>query len=308
MIGSILGDYLGSKFEKIPGKELRKVCSITDDSWLSFAQLDWLNQIDIVKFSHLHKQNKNFPNKEYTRFSEEIFKSAKKYLVKWVDVGMQNLSGDLLPGFSPGMVAWSENEKGISKNYIKRKTTTNGSIMRNSPLAWYADKIGLSLEESISLGEIFAKTTHDSDESIKAVRLHTTLSYLVYKKIINSLNIKQALISDDYSFKSASEPILFSDLYIKPLKYWLEEKKTKKFIWDAKTSLDIAASAIYFSGSYDEFINFCCATEMDTDTYAAIGGDIAFQLFGKDIPINFKEHILSFHDVKQLCHLNKIYF
>ncbi len=304
MLGAVYGDYLGSKFEKIPGKELRKECSITDDSWLSFAQLDWLLSADITKFSYLYKQNKQFSNKEFFILTEELFRSAKKYLVKWVDIGMQYAQGDVIPGFSPGMLMWVEKEKGLVTN-SKRKTGTNGCLMRNSPIFWYGNKKNLSLEECIYLSEIFAKTTHNSEEALLAVRIHTVLGYLVENKQINIMNYRKALTDKRFDVGNDNYYQYFKHLNIQTLSYWLEQKRKKKFIWDAKESLDIAVSALFFSKRYEEFIDFCCKTEMDTDTYAAIGGEIAKKLFEKDIPKEFIKYLKSHSEIKEILTLKK---
>lgn len=53
----------------------------------------------------------------------------------------------------------------------------------------------------------------------------------------------------------------------------------KKFIWDVPTSLSIALSSIVYSQSFEETIEFCNQTNMDTYTYCAISGPIAENLF-----------------------------
>ncbi len=306
MLGAVFGDYLGSKFEKIPNKEMRKEHSITDDSWLSFAQLDWLLTSDLTKFSYLFKQHKQFSSREFAIFSEELSKAAKKSLVKWVDIGMKYADGDIIPGFSPGMLIWVEKEKGKWANITsKRKTDTNGCIMRNSPIFDIGFKKGLSLEECLYLAEIFAKTTHDSASSRLAVQTHTTIGYLVKEKKINLMNFRKALTDKRFDFGNENYYQYFKELNIQTLTYWLNEKKTKKFIWSAKESLDIAISGLFFSKTYEEFIDFCCQTEMDTDTYAAIGGEMAKELFGKEIPKEFIKYLKSYPEIKEVLTLKK---
>ncbi len=307
MLGSILGDYLGSKFEKVPKYPQRQECAITDDSWLSFAQLDWLNQLDLSKFSYLLKNHQRYESKDYPLFVNELELQARKYILKWFDIAnkyYQNNDG-FLPGFSKGMYLWAEKERTKTATREKRKTNTNGCLMRNSPIFSYAKKHNLNLSETIELSLIFAKTTHDSEEAIESVRLHTAFGFLGYSNVINLGNYKSALTSDDYSLLTLKNPIVFSKLNIKPLDFWLEEKKTKGFIWDAVSSLNIAFSAIYFSSSYDEFIDFCCKTEMDTDTYAAIGGDIAAKIFNTELQLDhLMAHIAQYPEVITLLHKN----
>ncbi len=284
MLCALYGDYLGSKFEKIPNKEMRKEYSITDDTWLSFAQLDWLLSSDLTKFSYLFKQNKLSQNRD--------------------DIGLKYTDGDILPGFSPGMLMWVDKEKG-KKVVSKRKTTTNGCIMRNTPIFWYGFKKGLTLEECIYLSEVFAKTTHDSEDSLSAIKTHTVLGYLVEGKRINVMNFRKVLTDKNFEIGNENYYHYFKNINIQTLDYWLNQKKTKKFIWDAKESLDIAVSAIFFSKTYDQFIEFCCKTEMDTDTYAAIGGEIAKKLFEQEIPQEFKKYLNSHPEIKAILDTKK---
>ena len=153
--------------------------------------------------------------------------------------------------------------------------------MRNSSIPYFGVNNKLSLIKILKLSEIFCLLTHYSPESLNAVRLHSLLLYYVYHHIIIKQNIKQCLISDTFSLPKINENLLFSNINIQPLNFWINHES--KFIWDAKTSLDIALSAIYFSNSFQETINFCCNTKMDADTYSAIAGPIASTLWGIEI-------------------------
>lgn len=291
MLGSILGDFLGSKFEIIHGKQLRQENCLTDDSWLTFAQLDWLNNIDLIKFNYLFDTYKKYGSKDFILLEQEITKLAEYYLIKWFDIANKYQKDNT--GFSKGMNIWVANQKNNIKNNLKRKTNTNGCIMRNSSVSYIAFKKNLSLEITQYLALIFSNITHNSYEAQESVKKHTELSYKAYFNIINKNNYKDYLINN---------------FNINNLSYWLEQRKLYNFIWDAKTSLDIACSALYFSNSYNEFIDFCINTKMDTDTYGAIGGDIAYNLFGiNDIDlIDFNNEINKYKEVINLLNKNDI--
>ena len=57
MFGAILGDYLGSVFEKIPHKPQRTIPICTDDSYLTCAVIDWMQKKDYKKFVYLKTSN-----------------------------------------------------------------------------------------------------------------------------------------------------------------------------------------------------------------------------------------------------------
>ncbi len=64
-------------------------------------------------------------------------------------------------------------------------------------------------------------------------------------------------------------------------------------------------SCLYYANSYQEFLDLCCSTEMDCDTYCAIGGDIAYNVFEHkhEFPTNFFEHIenlKSYEEIKKV--------
>ena len=290
MFGAILGDYLGSVFEKIPHKPQRTIPICTDDSYLTCAAIDWMQQIDYKKFVYLSNNYFSFPTDSWNEFEVELSNLAANSLVKWFDIA-QNETQDNIGSFSKGFTAWVANQKNIQNNLalsnVKHKGFTNGCLMRNSPIAYLGTINNLSLQQILLLTDIFCKITHPHIDSLNATRTHSTLIHFLLKNILYKENIKQCFTSDDYSLLTISRPIKFSSVNIKPLEFWLKEKENKVFIWDAKTSLNISLSSIYYSKNFLECIDFCNKTEMDTDTYAAIAGPIAQLLW--DIPQDIKE-------------------
>lgn len=155
-------------------------------------------------------------------------------------------------GFSSRFSSWvKRNQPG---DY--GKADTNGCLMRQSPIISMSLKKGYTLSECLRLANIFASTTHDSIEAHNAVQKHA--SYL-YKALQG-----QELVLE----KPALTP-----------KQW-REVTLDQFIWDAKTSLDIALSCIYFANSFEKTIDNCISVGADTDTYAAIAGPIAQAKWG----------------------------
>lgn len=284
MIGLIAGDFFGSIHENIPNQKTKiKTPQLTDDSFLALAASDWMKTIDLVKFKHLHNKNNQYSNKDYILFCGELERMAIEKLIKWHSIGTDYFKskGSTISPFSPGFESWVVTKK----NNIKTSTqsrNTNGCIMRNGPIPELSLTFNLSLAQAIDLSIIFAKTTHNHPECIEAVRKHTALVYFSKQSVLNRYNIKQALTSDDYSLLSLKSPIVFSTLNIKPIEHWIGEANNGKFIWDAKTSLDISCSSLYYSDNFLDVLDFCNSTNMDCDTYGAIAGAIAEHIF--DIP------------------------
>lgn len=155
-------------------------------------------------------------------------------------------------GFSPRFTAWAKrNQLG---DY--GKSDTNGCLMRQSPIVAVSVKRGYTLTECLRLVHIFASTTHDSVEGHSAAEKHAVYLY-------NTLKGQELIIET---------PALTP-------KQWREVTRDK-FIWDAKTSLDIALSCIYFADSFEKTITNCIAVGADTDTYAAIAGPLAEAKWG----------------------------
>lgn len=143
LIGGIVGDVLGSKYElekdklkikALAGKSHLKpsvTMTYTDDTVLSLAIAKWLvydpshdKQTLVDLFKHLARR--------YEPYS-----------------------------FSKTFCAWvrSDNREPYGAN-------TNGSAMRVAPVAWYAQ----SLDECLALAKTSAEVTHNSDEGIRGAQ------------------------------------------------------------------------------------------------------------------------------------------
>jgi ADP-ribosylglycohydrolase len=240
MLGAIIGDILGSVFEKIPNMELRKEMKATDDSWLTCACLDWCNELNIFKI-----------NNEFENYKFELINLASKKLRYWWSFEKDS-------GFSKRFSAWASNE-----NAAQGVGRTNGSLMRQSPIIKFSIENNLTLEMCLDLCDIFASPTHHHEDTYPAIRSHAELIYKILKK--------------EYDFKEVKTYILNSQYEILTVDYW---KNQKSFIWDAPKSLSIVYCAIFNATDYKSFIDICIEIGGDVDTYCAIGGPIAQSLWG----------------------------
>lgn len=134
MIGAIIGDIIGSRFEfdNLKSKDFElftRESSFTDDSVLTIACMDWL----------LH--------------SDKSEKEAVNYLKKWT-----LLYPHPKGGYGGRYIDWI-----FSDNPKPYKSYGNGSAMRISPVGFYAK----NEKEAVHLAEIFTSVTHNHPEGIK---------------------------------------------------------------------------------------------------------------------------------------------
>lgn len=244
MNGAIVGDILGSIYEKIPKHPIRVVMQATDDSILTCACYDWVNSLD-DDLKNLHTEKTQ--NKIYRKAVTSLKKWAKRFPEK--------------SGFSKGFTDWA-----AQKNFNNKVANTNGCIMRSSPISAYSFKNNLSKSDRHLLLKIFCSTTHDHIEAYQACYKH---SDLICYSLENNLENTRKYILENYAedLKSAQEWNLIAN------------EKPGKFIWTAKESLSIAISSIYYSSSWQEMMDFFNVIEGDVDTYAAIAGPIAQSLY-----------------------------
>ena len=96
------------------------------------------------------------------------------FLKKW---------GQLFPepgAYSSSFLNWAKTDGTAYK-----VATTNGCIMRQSPIALYSHIYSLSLEQCVELSHIFCFPTHKSDEAFEVSKKHITILYLMLQKTMN---------------------------------------------------------------------------------------------------------------------------
>lgn len=144
-IGALIGDYCGSKYEwsnfmgeTTEGMDLLESGKFTDDSVLTVATMDWINNRD----------------GEYKEYSHYLRKWAQKYPAA---------------GYGGRFKAWvvGGSDKPIN-------SFGNGSGMRVSPCAYYAN----TLEECLDLAKESANATHNHPEGVKGAQAIAEAIYL----------------------------------------------------------------------------------------------------------------------------------
>lgn len=265
MLGAIIGDTIGSVYERIPKlQQTRRQPTPTDDSFLTCACHDWIYSFKNTKLSFL------IDDKE---LQKEMFERGIQYLKSWGKKYEKH-------GFSRGFIAWVHQEP-----YEQTQRHTNGCIMRQSPIAGFCFDKGYSIEIAEKISEIFCSITHNHPDSINASIEHTRLIYKSLEKTVNADTLKQ------YIESNFGKP--------KEIEQW---SNAGEFIWDAKRSLEIAFSCLYYADSFDKTIQNCIDCTGDTDTYAAIAGPVAQSIWGlsKQTIQNNKKYCQEFPDILKM--------
>lgn len=139
MIGAILGDYVGSRFERRPQKSVEfelfhKDCRFTDDTIMTLATADAL-------------------------------KNSRSYKEAYVEWGRRNPRA----GYGQLFLNWL-----ASSNPQPYGSYGNGAAMRVSPIGWAFNSLNRTLEEA----KKSAIVSHDHPEGIKGAQAVATSIYL----------------------------------------------------------------------------------------------------------------------------------
>jgi len=138
MLGAIIGDIIGSRFESY-NKRTKKTdfelfesgCKFTDDTVLTIAVADWLMRDPELQPATLVKIMQTY-GRMYPR-----------------------------AGFSHATKAWLN-----SDNPLPYGSFTNGAAMRVSPIGWAFD----SMEETLEAAQRSAEVSHNSEQGITAAQ------------------------------------------------------------------------------------------------------------------------------------------
>ncbi|WP_210498836.1 ADP-ribosylglycohydrolase family protein [Vibrio crassostreae] len=141
----------------------------------------------------------------------------------------------------------------------------NGSAMRISPVAYFADSETGTLE----LARESAESTHNSKEAVFAAQATALAIYLCLEGILTP---KQ--INDRIELMSASVYSGYENPYTKTLNL-KELNKNYKFSALADKSVPIAIKVGLQARSFEEAVRMCLYIGGDCDTTAAIAGSIA---------------------------------
>lgn len=232
IIGAICGDIIGSSYEFHPVKTkdfdiFPRKSRFTDDTVMTLAVAKWLLLdpycSENVLINQMQILGSEYPRAGYgSRFSEWLVKDNPKPYKSW----------------------------------------GNGSAMRVSPVAWYAN----TLDECIELSKISARVTHNHREGIKGAQATAVSIYLA---------------RDGYSKDEIKEYVEKNYKY--DLSITLDEiRPDYSFEVSCMKSVPQAIISFLEACDYEDAIRNAISLGGDADTQAAIAGSIAAAYY--DVP------------------------
>ncbi|GHS94613.1 hydrolase [Synergistales bacterium] len=256
MVGAMIGDISGSRYEFLERKIRRKPESLigapdffTDDTVLTYAVAMgiWKGMQKIDRASLLTDTDAQ------SAVENEIARSLKNYARRYPKAG-----------YGGRFREWVNGDSMEPYNSFG-----NGSAMRVSFAGWYAR----SLEEALTLAKLSARVTHSHEFGIKGAEAVAGCIYLL--RTAHGKEEVRAYASKYYD-----------------LDFTLEEiRPTYAFDETCEGSVPQAIAAFLENDSFEDVIRSAIYVGGDSDTIAAIAGSIAEACY--DIPNDLIERATS---------------
>ncbi len=259
MLGAIVGDIVGSRFEfhNHRSKEFELFtdeCFVTDDSIMTLA---------VAKA--LKKTQSKAKRLGLTSFDEEYLNLLKRNTIHY----MQEI-GRKYPdcGYGGRFYSWI-----FSDDPQPYNSFGNGAAMRISPVGIFAR----SKREVLILSDVITAVSHNHPEGIKGARA-TALAVYMARKGSGLEEIRESIISEYY-----------------PIDFTIDEiRDTYRFNETSQETVPQALQCFFESTSFEDAIRIAVSVGGDTDTIAAIVGGIAEAYYG--VPEDIKDRALSYLD------------
>ena len=234
MWGAIIGDIVGSRFEWDNTKRkdfefFSEKCFFTDDTVLTVA---------VAKALLDCKSALNEPD-----FKQRLVVNFKDYVKKYPD-----------GGYGGNFIWWA-----MSNDSRPYGSYGNGSAMRVSPVAWYAQ----SLQEAETLAKWSAEVTHNHPEGIKGAVAIAGAIYLA-KSGATKEEIFRYVADKGYALQAKVD----------------EYAVYRKFDETCQGTVPRAVQCFYEGEGFEDTVRNAVYVGGDTDTNAAIAGSVAEAFFG----------------------------
>ena len=247
MLGAIIGDIAGSRFEfnncrrKDFGELLAKDCQTTDDTYMTLAIANAILETE-EKLKETYSESDN---------KEQYLNSLKEKVI----CNMQ-LLGQVYPDGKYGgrFIQWI-----YSKNPKPYNSFGNGSAMRVSPIGY----IGKTLEDVKELSKAVTEVTHNHPEGIKGAESVAVAIYLL-KNGMRKEDLKDYIVRNYYQIDFTLDEI--RDTYL--------------FDETCQGSVPQAFEAFFESESFEDCIRNAISIGGDSDTIGAIAGSLAEAYYG----------------------------
>ena len=250
MLGAIFGDIVGSiyEFDTIKTKDFplfSKSSRYTDDTVMTLAVANALTRLwRIVKQPRVTSEH-----------AENASWEKNLKLFQTLLVGEMHALGAAYPRAGYG---------GRFRVWLRDKQTEaygsygNGSAMRVSPVAWYAN----SLEEAMAFAQASAEVTHNHPEGIKGAVVTAGAAYLA--RTGATMEEIQAFVAKYYTIDFTLDEI----------------RPHYRFNESCQNTVPQAMAAFFESVSFEDAIRNAVSLGGDSDTLAAITGAVAEAYYG----------------------------
>ncbi len=260
MIGAIIGDIVGSRFEfnncKSKDFELfNSQCQVTDDSIMTLAVAKAIMEAEKIKEPSINRYE----------YDNEYYSLVERMTIKYMqEIGREYPNC----GYGGMFFQWI-----FSENPQPYNSFGNGAAMRISPAGFVAR----TENEAIMLSEVVTGVTHNHDEGIKGAEA-TAVAIFMAKRGFTKGEIKDKIISNYYSLDFTIDEI----------------RETYQFSVTCQETVPQAIEAFLESNSFEDAIRIAISLGGDSDTLAAITGSIAEAYYG--VPEDIKYKALAYLD------------
>jgi len=260
LIGAIIGDIVGSRFEFNNHRSKKfelftDKCKVTDDSIMTLAVAKAIMETE--------KNLKLLSNNSVSNFY--YYELLRRMTIRY----MQEI-GRKYPycGYGAMFGHWI-----FSDNPKPYNSFGNGAAMRISPIGF----IAATEEKARILSERITAVTHNHNEGIKGAEA-TVISIYMAKKRASKEEIRQEINENYYNLNFTIDEI----------------RDTYEFNETCQETVPQAIVAFLESNSFEDAIRTAISVGGDSDTLAAITGSIAEAYYG--IPEDIKEKALTYLD------------
>ena len=265
MLGAIIGDIVGSRYEARDSNMLSKDfplfdsnCRFTDDTVMTLATAEAC----IAGFDDEGQKS------EEMKFVSDVY---KKWCKKFPDRGY---------GIRTRM--WYNSDDIISS----KPSFANGAAMRISPAAWFSG----TLKETQAKAKLLSEITHDA-EGVKGAQAIASAVFMAIERDGEDYPYEKGRSTEedikDYIETTYGYNLSISLSDANKVYRHLEPRRSQ-----AAKSVPAAILAFLHGADFEDVIRTAVSLGGDSDTIAAMAGSIAEAYFG--IPENIQKHICDY--------------
>ena len=264
MLGSIIGDIIGSRFEFMATQEFIELemdffhpaSNFTDDT----VCLSSITKTSIFAKEHT-EFNKNLKNKYPEDYIKEVkFNKETFYKLKYTEQLVDYFNQFYMAGYGQKFSMWCKSE--VKTPY---QSLGNGALMRISSLPLIFD----SLEETFLFSDFATEITHNHPESIKMTHLYLEILWFLLHSSDSIESKKEKILSLCKKYELIIDSV---DSY----------HKLGGFNVLAHETLKRSIASVIEADSFKKTMQNVLYIGSDTDTTCCISGAIAELLFGLD--------------------------